>query len=107
MNIERSDLPDWHFFVSVISASTELCGSDSEIELTKTGETSTMTVTLSPIEHNSVCKMRVKAPTTHVVYVQFVEPTPEVKRALKLNTTTNHPPCVMSFVSLPKTLQSF
>ncbi|XP_044260160.1 uncharacterized protein LOC123008431 [Tribolium madens] len=82
---------------SLISATTGLCGSDAEIELTKSGETSTMTVTLSPFEHNSVCKMRVKAPSTHVVYVQFVEPTPEIKRALKLNTTTNHPPCVMSF----------
>ncbi|KAJ3642120.1 hypothetical protein Zmor_024932 [Zophobas morio] len=87
---------------SLISASTELCGSDTEIELTKSGETSTMTVTLAPIEHNSICKMRVTAPSTHVIYMQFVEPSQEVKRALMLNSSgTAHPPCVMS-IFLPE-----
>ncbi|RZC41499.1 uncharacterized protein BDFB_001381 [Asbolus verrucosus] len=90
---------EWYFFVPVISASTELCGSETEIELTKSGETSTMTVTLSPIEHDSICKLRVTAPKTHVINMQFVEPNAEIQQALMLNhSDAHHPPCVMSLL---------
>jgi hypothetical protein len=80
-----------------ISASVDLCGTEPEIELTKSGETSTMTVTLSPLEPSSVCKLRVRAPKTHVIYMQFVE----TKRVVPNTSGTKHPPCVMS-IFLPE-----
>lgn len=86
------------FALSVINNLKELCGPETEITLTEEGENSSVTLLLNPGEE-STCKLKVIAPYTHIVNVQFVESSEEIHRALIINKTVTNPPCMLSMVS--------
>lgn len=87
------------FTFPVIAEQFELCGPETELQLTPNGETSSATVSLPSAlgDHKSPCKLHVNAPKTHVIYMQFAEG-PLMKNKIPINES-HHPPCVMHIVS--------
>lgn len=76
--------------------SIDLCGSETNVELTAHGNTSSTIIDLSG-DYENYCKLRITAPKTHAINIQFIESSIEFKKALMSNSSEEeHPPCTMS-----------
>ncbi|KAF7280398.1 hypothetical protein GWI33_006091 [Rhynchophorus ferrugineus] len=60
---------------SVLSKTINVCGTEQELALEARGEAASYTLVLDPQvdRPNSLCRLRVTAPKTHAVYMQFVD----------------------------------
>lgn len=79
----------------------DVCGPETEIILTEEGHNSSAIIDLSSANSTSVCRLKVKvvSPMTHIINVQFIESSNEIRRTLMENETVTNPPCLLSMVS--------
>ncbi|XP_060529256.1 uncharacterized protein LOC132703799 [Cylas formicarius] len=81
---------------SLASKTVKMCGTEKEIALEPHSESSSFIVSFDPTAKRSMCRLRVTAPKTHVVNLQFLE---EEQKSLPKNDSLpfeKPSPCTMS-----------
>lgn len=89
-----------YLFVAAYGLNVNLCGPAQEVALKESNISTVATVSFDPDVPLGLCVLRVTAPSTHLVYLKFVETTTELYRARTFNETSYTPPCPLSIVSL-------
>lgn len=83
----------------------ELCGPETEIQLTSNGESSAAIIGLPSTseERHTPCKLHINAPKSHIIYMQFTDGNIKVRNKARIqnnNTDLHHPTCIMHVVSI-------